>query len=319
VPVVSASAAPAESATPPAPPTPPLPELEKTSLESAARTMNQHDARAYAALFTTRAVHKEAAAPDLNGRDAIASRMQLLFRSFSDFTISVDRALVKDNVVVTEWHWSGTDSGGYLGKRPTGRRAGISGVSVAFFNYDGLVREIHFYEDGENVSQQLDAAAAKGSFRAMSEASSGVTPTIVTSTNGPAEAKNLATSKAFYESIEKNDAAALGAFFTDDATVEDMALPSKGQKGKAAFSTIQKSWKNALGNFTQLPLYGQFAVNDWVVTERVMKAPPPANGSGQQLHCVDLSQWKDGKMTRFQTYSNTLELIAEVGPRGKRK
>jgi hypothetical protein len=155
----------------------------------------------------------------------------------------------------------------------------------------------------------------------LAEASSGVTTTFVTSSGGPDEAKNIANAKAFYESIEKNDDKALGAFFSDDATVDDMALPSKGQKGKAAFFTMKQSWKSALGNFTTLPLYGQFAINDWVVTERVMKGPPSPNGSGlgAQLHCIDLSQWKDGKMTRFATYSNTLELIAEVGPRGKRR
>jgi steroid delta-isomerase-like uncharacterized protein len=318
-PVASTSAAPVDSAPPPPPPTPPLPELQRASLDSAARAMNQHDARAYAALFTQHAVHKEAAAQDLTGRDAIAARMQLLFRSFPDFAFAVDRVLAKDNVVVAEWHWTGTDSGGYLGKKASARRAGIAGVSVALFNYDGLVREIHFYEDGQTVAQQLDGASPKGSYRPLADVNAGAKPEWIASNASPDETKNLATAKAFYESLDKNDDKALGAFFTDDASVADVALPATTAKGKAAFFAMERSWKSTLGNFTEPPMYGQFAISDWVVTERVMKGPPTASGTGTQLHCVDVSQWKDGKMTRLTTYSNTLELIAEIGPRGKRK
>ena len=96
--IADASAAPVASADvtpPPAAPTPPLSELVATSLNNAAKALNDHDARAYAALFTPNAIYKEADAPDVLGRDQIASRTQLLFTSFPDFKFQLRRSVAK--------------------------------------------------------------------------------------------------------------------------------------------------------------------------------------------------------------------------------
>lgn len=297
------------------PPSRPLPELQLASLAAARDAINQHDARKYAQIFTHDALHKEAAAPDVVGREDIARRMQLLFTSFPDLTLAFDRVWQKSNVAVATWHWNGTDTGGFLGKKATGRKAGVHGVSVGFYNSDGLVREIHVYEDGVNLVQQLDPSAKAGSFRAP-PADPPAAMDVIVSAGGPDEAQGLATAKSLYDAIEAKKEPAATALFGATATLEDFALPPRAVAGPAAWKALYASWRASFGNYTELPLYNQLAVNDYVISERVLKG---TMGSPVNLHCVDVLQVKEGKIVHLWTWSNTLELVAQVGKRAVRR
>lgn len=319
-----ATVTPPTSATPPVgstptvlapPPSRPVPELQLASLEAAAGAINDHDARKYAEIFTHDAIHKEAAAPDVVGREDIAKRMQLLFTSFPDLRLAFDRVWQKNNVAVATWHWNGTDTGGFLGKKATGRKAGVHGVSVGFYNSDGLVREIHVYEDGMNLVQQLDPSAKAGSFRAP-PAEPPAAMDVIVSAGGPDEAQGLAVAKTFYDAIEAKKEPASTALFAAAATLDDFALPPRAAAGPAAWKALYASWLASFGNITELPLYNQLAVNDYVISERVLKG---TMGSPVNLHCVDVLQVKEGKIVHLWTWSNTLELVAQVGKRGVRR
>lgn len=323
----SASTAPVASATssaPPAassapikpPPPPPVAELQIASLKAAADAINQHDSKKYVALFTRTAIHKEAATRDLTGRDEIARRMELLFNAFPDFKFSFDRVWQKGDIVAATWRWTGTDRGpGFMGKRASGKRAGLQGLTVGFYNIDGLIREVHVYEDGQNVLAQLDPAAKAGSFRAPpadSTAAMEVTPA------GSDEDKNTAAVRAFYDSLEAKKEAETAAAFSDDATVDDFALPPKPGKGPAAWKATLKSWTGNFGAFTELPLYNLMAVGDTVIVERVLRGTV-APGAQVTLHAADVIQLKAGKIVQLGTYSNTLELVSQVGTKGLRR
>jgi len=299
------------------PPTPPIGELQLTSLKAAADAINQHDAHKYASVFTRDAIHKEAAARDVVGREDIARRMQLLFTSFPDFKFSFDRVWQKGNVAVATWHWNGTDTGGFLGAKATGRKAGVQGVSVGFYNSDGLVREIHVYEDGQTIVQQLDAASPPASFRTPPADAPG-TMEVLASTGGADEALGLATAKTLYDALEAKKEPTATALFDAAATLDDFALPPRVGKGHGTWKALYASWLGNFGNYTQLPLYNQLAVNDYVISERVLKGTVPL-GSPVSLHCIDIVQVKEGKIVHFWSWSNTLELIAQVGKRGLRK
>ena len=317
-PSATASTPPPVASSPPVvtpPPARPLAELQIASLKAASDALNQHDARSYALLFTRDAVHKEAAARDVVGREDIARRMQLLFTSFPDLKFSVDRVWQKGNVAVATWHWSGTDTGGFLGKKATGRRAGVPGVTIGYYNSDGLVREVHVYEDGVNLVQQLDATAKAGSFRAP-PAEAPTAMEIIVSSGGADEAQGLAAAKTFYDALETKKEPVATALFGADATVDDFALPPRTGKGPVAWKALYASWLGNFGNYTELPLYSQLAVNDYVISERVLKG---TLGAPVNLHCVDIAQQKDGKMVHFWTWSNSLELVAQVGVRGVRR
>ena len=328
-PVPSASAAPSASASaapvaeapdasvPAPPPGKPIGELEREAMARAAEALNRHDAAAYAELFTNNAVHREASARDVIGKRDIGRRMQGLFASFPDFKFSVDRLLQKDNIAVAQWRWTGTDTGGFMGKKPSRRRAGVQGVGVAFFNADGHIREIRVYEDGQDVVAQLDPAAKPGAFRAAATDSTTATE-FVTSTGGPEETKNADAAKALYDAIEAKDAAAGGALFTDDAALEDFGVAPRALKGPAAYKAIAQSWTASFGAFTELPLYNLMTVGDWIVAERVLKGTA-SSGAFVNLHCADIGRLKDGKFVSFSSYSNGLELVNQVGNRGVRK
>ena len=317
-PSATASAPPPVASTPPVvvpPPAPPLAELQLTSLKAAAAALNQHDLRSYVSLFTRDAVHKEAAARDVVGRDDIARRMQLLFTSFPDLKFSFDKVWQKGNVAVATWHWNGTDTGGFLGKKATGRKAGVQGITVGFYNSDGLVREVHVYEDGVNLVQQLDASAKAGTFRAP-PADAPAALEVVVSGGGADETQGLAVAKTFYDALETKKEPAASALFGADATIDDFALPPRAGKGPGTWKALYGSWLANFGNYTELPLYNQLAVNDYVISERVLKG---TLGAAVNLHCLDIAQLKDGKILHFWTWSNSLELVAQVGARGVRR
>ena len=309
--------------TPPAPPpAPPLAELQLASLKVAADAINQHDARKYASIFARDAVHRESAAPDVVGREGIARRMQLLFSAFPDMKFSFDRVWQKGNLVVVLWRWTGTDVGGFIGRGPTGRQAGLQGVGVGFYNDDGLVREIHMYEDGQTAMDQLEAKAQMGRFRAPPSDAQGASPMdVIVATGGPEEGKSLATAKLFYEALENKKEADLLALVTDESTADDFAMSPKTAKGAKDWKAMYRSWTSAFGAFKHLPLLNQVAVNDYVIVERIVNGtqkgavgPVKATGLPVTLHCVDIAQIKDGKIAHFWTWSNTLELIAQARP-----
>ncbi len=323
----TASAAPSASAVtvmvdastsmPVAPLATPLAELQLTALKAAADRINNHDANAYGALFTGNAIHRESASPrDTVSPVNIARRMQLLFDAFPGFKLSFDRVFQRGNIAVAEWRWTGIDAGGYMGKKPSGRRAGLQGVSVAFFNADGRIRELHLYEDGQTAVYQLDATAKTASYRAV-PADATLALEIVSS-GGADEDKNLAVARSLYDAIEAKNETASAALLSDDALVDDYALPQKPLKGPAALKSTLKNWSASFGAFTQLPLFNLMAVKDWVIAERVLKGTV-AGGSVINLHCADILKLKDGKVVSMRTFSNTLELIGEVGARGVRK
>ncbi len=312
-PIASASApTPPPVDTTPKPPEPTLAEKQLASLAAATEAMNAHDLTRYAELFTKNVIHKEASAQDIRGRNEMNNRMGLLFRAFPDFKFEFERVWQKDSVAVATWKWTGTDSGGYIERKPTNRRAGLRGVTVGFFNADGAIREVHFYEDGVTVASQLDPKAKAGSFRGAPEDPTGAKPRATVSNNGDEEVKALAASKTFYDGIETRDKGGLATMVTDDVTVDDLAAPLHREKGKAAIDALLADWTKTFGAFSEMPLYNQVAVGNTVIVERVLSGK--MNGKPVKLHALDLLETKDGKIAKVTVYSDTLELWHQAGP-----
>lgn len=278
--------------------------------------MNAHEPRRYASLFTRNAIHKEASAEDIHGQEEITARMAYFMRSFGDLKFQFDRVWQRDAVAVATWRWTGTDTGGFVERKPTQRRAGLMGASVGFFNADGKIREIHLYEDGVTALSQLDASAKPGSFREAPLDPTGQEPRASQATNGPEEASALDASKRLYAAIEGRDQAALTALVADDAIIEDMATPPRAERGKAAITRLLGDWQKTFGAFTELPLYNQLAVGETVIAERVLTTT--MNRKIVKLHALDIAEWKDGKLQKLTVFSNTLELWGQIGPTARR-
>ncbi len=74
--------------------------------------------------------------------------------AFPDGSMTVQEQLTVGNQVVSRWTLSGTDTGGYMGRAPTGKRIEVGGISICrvldgkiseeweYFNEGGLLRQL---------------------------------------------------------------------------------------------------------------------------------------------------------------------------------
>jgi predicted ester cyclase len=318
--------APSPAPEPPPAPAPPLAGLQLASLRTAADAINAHDAKRYASVFTPNAIHRESAAPDIVGREGIAARMELLFAAFPDFKLSFGKVWQKGNVVVATWRWNGTDTGGFMGKKPTSRPAGLEGITIAWTNDDGMVREVRVYEDGETVVEQLDARP-HGKTPAFRPPPAGAPPAmeVIVGGDGAADPANLRVAKIFYDALENKKETDILALFNNDSTADDYAMSPTTARGLKDWKALVHSWTTALPDSSQEPLVSQIAVGDYVISERIVRGTQrgpfghvAATGVPVSLHMADILELKDGKIARFSTWSNTLELLSQVTHRAKR-
>jgi predicted ester cyclase len=308
---------------PPAPDTTPAPapkaslaDMMTASIKGVTDALNGHDPAKYAAVFAPDGVVKQGGAPDISGRDAIAADIKNLFTAFPDLKFAFSRAMWKGNMGISTWDWTGTDSGGFMGAKPTNRPVGASGATVAIYNDDGLIKELHIYSDQSNVMQELDPKAKKGSFRAP--------PTLATqietvSAGGPDEDKNLALGKTVYQTLDdhkiKDVCAAMGA----DAPIDDYSMPV-GFKGTKGCNDYLGAYLKAVPDFKTQPLANQVAIGPYLVTEGTIQGtnkgpigPFKASGKPVSLHFIDIVQLKDGKVTHLLSFANGVELLMQIG------
>jgi predicted ester cyclase len=322
-PAAAASSAPpvatAEPAAPPAASAPPktsLAELELASAKAFADALNQHDPEKYAALFALDGVEKATGEPDGSGREAIAAHVKGLFTAFPDFKIGFSRIWQKGNFAAVSWAWNATDTGGFMGNKPSGRAVGTEGISTVVFTDDGLVKELHRYGDGATLMSQLDPKAKKGTFRTP--------PTLPTSTDvfaaagSPDEDKDLDVAKGFYAALDDKKAADVMALFTEESTADDFTMPAT-LRGLKDWKKMYETYVGAFPDFKQA-ISTQVAVKDYVISEGVLNGthrgalgPIRATGKPVSLHFVDVLQIKDGKLAHVWTWSNGAELLTEIG------
>jgi steroid delta-isomerase-like uncharacterized protein len=302
--------------TPPPPPKPTLGELEATSMKGVVDALNAHDAAKYAALFTTDAVSKEWGTPDATGREAIAGRIQPLFTAFPDLKFAFDHAWIKGNVVASRWAWTGTDTGGLMGAKPTGRPAGIHGAAVAWYGDDGLIKELHIYQDGGTLMSQLDPKAKKGSFRAPPELRDHTETTVAA--DGADDAKVLGVAKLLYSAMDDKKEADVVGLFNDDSTYDDFTMPAS-LKGQKEWKATYKSYVSAFPDFKE-PISMQMAVQDYVISEGVFNGthkgalgPIRATGKPVSVHFLDIIHVKDGKVAHVLTWWNSAEFLTQIG------
>jgi predicted ester cyclase len=291
--------------------------MQTASIKTVTDALNGHDPAKYASVFAPDGVVKQGGVPDISGRDAIAADIKNLFTAFPDLKFAFSRALWKGNTGVSTWDWTGTDAGGFMGAKPTNRPVGVSGATVAIYNDDGLIKELHIYDDQSNVMQQLDPKAKKGSFRAP--------PTLATqietvSGGGPDEDKNLALGKGVYQMLDDKKVKDICATMAgNDAPIDDYSMPAsfKGAKGCNDYLNV---FVKAMPDFKTQPLANQIAIGPYLVSEGTVQGtnkgpfgPFKASGKPVSLHFIDIVQLKDGKVAHLISYANGVELLTQIG------
>lgn len=297
-------------------PAPTMAELEKKTSEGIGMAMNAHDAKKMASFYTENAVIKMAGMPDLTGREAIAAMWQKNFDMSSNSKGGANRVFMKGDVVVVEFAFAGTNTGGMGGMKATEKPVGAQGVDVMWFSPEGLVKEQHTYMDMGTIMSQVGAIKQKG--RPVPTVNSGA-PVVVVSTNAPEETKNLAAVAKMWAAFEKKSEGDFLGGLADDATWDDMTMPET-MKGKAAgkkfFGEVTKAFPDMKVTTTNA-----WGVGDYVITEATNTGTQkgafmgiPATKKAVNLHQIDIVQFsKDGKIVKGTTYGNGAEMMMELG------
>ncbi len=76
-----------------------------------------------------------------SGPSARSEPIRRYHQAFPDLHLSVDELIVAGDTVVLRATFRGTDTGGYVGRPPTGRSVEEWGVTIMHFEGDRVVRE----------------------------------------------------------------------------------------------------------------------------------------------------------------------------------
>jgi predicted ester cyclase len=309
-------AAPVAEAPKPAKPT--QGELQAATAKALAEAFNAHDAKKFAALYTDDASLSVPGYPvqngEFKGRAEIEKSAQVWFDGFKDLKFWFSRVWVKGETAAFEWGWSGTHSGEFLGLKPTEKQAGLVGLSVVTFDQEGHVKKESRYYDGVTIMTQLGAAKGKARPVPTPVAS----PEVVVAKGTPEEDKNVEVEKALTAAFEsKKEADFLGPL-AEDIEYNDMTSPepSKGKaEGKKFFGMFTKAFPDAKHTAGVMFGAGDFVVHESSMagTHKGPLGPIAATKKPVTTHNVDVLQFKDGKVAKGWSFSNSAELLMQLG------
>jgi steroid delta-isomerase-like uncharacterized protein len=301
------TSAPTQDTTPAEAPKAPLADLEKAALKNAGEALNAHDAKKLASVYATDATIKVAGLNELSGRDAIAANMQEWYDAFADMKVGFKRIWMKNDVMILEWVLNGTDTGKLFGGKGKSQQVGHVGLSVAWFDKDGLVKEEHRYGDLGTVAEQVG-----GKPKPIPALPAGPEPVAP----APNDDANVDVAKALYGALSAKNEADFTGKLADDVTYEGHLGNVKGKAdAKKFFATFTKAFPDAA-----FDVGGAWGVGDYAIVEYTLKATHkgpvagmPATNRKVSVHAVDVVKVKDGKVQSAQTFSNGLELMTQLG------
>ncbi len=308
-----------------APPRPLMADAQRKFLVELEASLAARDPKKLGALYCSGAVLTSAGkdgVSEATGRGEIeaarARGFAVMAKALPDVKWVHTRALQNGEIMVVEWVGAGTDTGGFLDDKPTNKKVGWRGVSIYWFDDDGLVYREHSVLDPMTIMAQLgrgDAATRK----VRAPVQPGSAPTVFIAAKGsPEETKNVDAVKAMYPLIEKKDDKALLAMLTDDVVHTDLTQPDD-VKGKDGVKKELGGWMKAFPDL-KMSVTEAWGFGDLVVTEvastGTFKGPLGSlkpNGKSATTHGVDVIELRDGKIAKMTSYANGRELLVEYG------
>jgi ketosteroid isomerase-like protein len=224
-------------------------------------------------------------------------------------------AWLSEDVVVAEWVLAGTYtvSGTDGRQRPLGR----AGLSILWFDKDGLVKEEHRY--GNRGPAMTHAASATSVKRPKGAAELQTIPAGLEIEHASASADeeaHLRLAEGLYVALaEKNEADSV-ANLAGDIDYEGQLGRARGQsEARALFATMAHGFSQ-----TKFAVEGGWAAGQYAIVEyelsgidRVSLLGLAATNRPITLHAADVLEIVDGKIVQVQSYSNPLELMTELG------
>lgn len=292
-----------------------LADLQQKTMKAYTAAMNAHDAKALAALYADSGVVKMGGAPDLTGRDAIATSYGKLFEAFKDYTTAPTRVVVKNDVVVVEWTFNGTHTGDLWGVKASEKKVGLQGVDVFWFSPEGQIKEQHVYYDGATIFSQIGMSKQKA--RSIPAMPTGA-PQVLKSTDSPDEAKNTDVMKTMSTAMDAKKEADFVGTMADTVEWDDMTQPvtSKGKNDAKKFlKEFSTGFSDAKTTTTNSWAAGDVVVteNTWTGTHKGSFFGMPATKKSVTVKNIDIGQFKDGKLVKGWGYSNGADFAMQLG------
>jgi steroid delta-isomerase-like uncharacterized protein len=126
------------------------------------RVWNRGQVEAAAGVFAPDYVRHDLRPSQAEPGPAGQSKIAADFRAaFPDLRMEIDLILAEGDLVAARWTTSGTNTGAWAGRPPTGRRARFSGVNI-FRISDGKVVELWNHRDDLGLMEQLGAEIYAG-------------------------------------------------------------------------------------------------------------------------------------------------------------
>ena len=319
-PTVTATATATAAATTPLPvQRRPLAELQREAMTSMLAAFAAHDPKKIAALYTDDVLSGSPGPMgwmEDRGKAAVESGHAKLFAGFPDMKWLSPRVYVKDDVVIQEWVSNATHTGDMGEMKATGKPTGIHGVSVYWFNEDGLIKKDNTYYDGATIAMQTGSMPGKA--RPVPALPSG-DPTWTTSSGAPEEQKRLDVAKAMYADFAGKDEKAFLAHLDKDVIHTGYSQPADRKGHKAAAEdrkVMQKAFPGFKNSVTNLWAFGDRVIAEVAMTGAHEGALGPLKPTKKAvtLHFLDILTFsKDDKIVRLESYGSTLELLGQLG------
>lgn len=276
-----------------------------------------HDAKKLMALHPPGAVIAMPGPKGLEEMTAAAAEKQMaeFFKAFPDAKLTTTRVLVKDDKAIAEWVVTGTNSGDFMGGKPTGKRVGYGGVSVRWLGPDGKVTRENMYVDQTTMMGQLGKAPKDAKVRAPLAAPTGATEFIVAK---PGDEKNETTLRSLYAAMEKQDVKGSVALFSTDIVVSNAYYPEDIKGLKAVEKDItegSKAFVDSKTKISQCISAGSFVACEfvWSATWKGPAMGMKPTGKTGTVHGVEIARLKDGKIAETHGYGNGVEFAATFG------
>jgi predicted ester cyclase len=292
-------------------------ERNRGAAEAFARELAQNDAKALSELLDPDVDFTFPGRSDATDRPGTLKALDELFGAFSSRKLATTRLWQIGEAAVVEWAMTGTQSGPFMGVAPTQKEIGISGVTLLWFNLNGLINEVHVYFDCGAVLAQLGAAPNKA---ILSGPPVTLAPALVVTVAGgtPEEKANVTLVNASWDALEDKNESGYMAPFADaiEVTRMDRLGVEKGREDRRKFFR----WvATGISSLAQTPLNawgaGPYVIEEYTFTgvhSGALTSSPPS-GHALRLHYVDIDEMQNGKVVHIWTYGNSLELYAESG------
>jgi steroid delta-isomerase-like uncharacterized protein len=281
---------------------------------------NAHDTARQAALYAEDATSGLAGDEPDHGRAAIQKRLETEAGLFKESHLKGGRKWVGRDASVLEYVFAGTRRAvPLMGAKVAEHPVGVYAAAVVTFDAAGLVKTERAYFDAAAPVGQIDPRLLpKGFDKVRPIPLAAPAGTAVLEPRGtPAESHDLDVMNMVYLAFDAHAIEEALALFADDFVLEDYAAPAPQRK-----ADVRKHAREILAAIPDFhvvrtlvfPAGGDVVVESSVegTFKAAMGAVPPT-GQPVKVHQLDVWRLADGKVARQWSYSNQLEVLAQLG------